>query len=756
MICYNALAARRCGPGDSSLTAFFALTLFVSSFLLFLVEPLFARMVLPLLGGTPAVWNTCMVFFQFMLLAGYAYAHVVPAWLGPRRQALVHTGLLLVPLAVLPLSIAGWTPPAADSPVFALLGLLFLTVGLPFFVVSTTAPLLQKWFAQTGHAAAGDPYFLYVASNAGSMVALLAYPTLFEPFLPLEAHNQIWAGGYGLLIVLTTVCAVLLCRSPIVEAPADLPAAAPVSAGTRLRWLALAFVPSSLLLSVTTYLTTDIAAVPLLWVVPLALYLLTFILAFASKPLLPPAVLPRALPLTLLLIVLTMLAEAKEPVVLIMGLHLLGLFLVGLICHGELARLRPPARHLTEFYLWLAAGGVLGGLFNALLAPLVFPGLVEYPLVLVLACLLIPHSDQGLRRRDLLGPLVLGGVTVLCLLLAGRLALPPGPLAVAAAFGIPVVLCYTFVDRPARFGLGLAALLLASLPFPGVHGRVEYRERSFFGIHRVTQDPEGAYRRLVHGDTVHGQESLDPQRRGEPLTYYYRSGPIGQLLRARQQSSVRTEAGSPRQVALVGLGAGSLLSYAQPGECWTVYEIDPAVKHIACELQPRLFTFWQDCPAPHEVVLGDARLKLAEADPGVYELIIIDAFSSDAIPIHLLTRQALDLYASRLAVGGILAFHISNNYLDLEPVLAALAAERGWTCLTQRDLELSKSALEAGKAPSQWMLLARRDADVAMVLKTAAWSRVPPRPGVRPWTDDFHNLLCVFRWRSRPKGSEEE
>ncbi len=445
----------------------FTVTMFVSATLLFMVQPMFARMVLPLLGGSPAVWNTTVVFYQAALLAGYAYAHLSTRWLGRRHQVALHAILLLLPLLVLPIGVpAGWSPPTADNPIPWLMALLLVTVGLPFFVVSTSSPLLQTWFAGSGHRSAVDPYFLYAASNAGSMLALLSYPLLVEPYLRLAGQSWMWACGYVVLVLLTLLCAAAVWRTARTEnkaqrtknqeprtterkgvlhtppehtppehtppehtppehtppehtPPAHTPLVDngprttdhPISAGRRVRWVLLAFVPSSLMLSVTTYLSTNIAPIPLLWIIPLALYLLTFILVFAGKPLLPHGAMVRALPIVLLPLVIVICAQATQPIWMMILLHVLTFFVATMVCHGEMAADRPPPQYLTEFYLWMSIGGVLGGLFNALLAPLLFATVVEYPLVLVLACLLRattdrPNEDGGWRMED-------GGSTIL-------------------------------------------------------------------------------------------------------------------------------------------------------------------------------------------------------------------------------------------------------------------------------------------------------------------------------------------------------
>jgi hypothetical protein len=746
--------------GEKLLPVLFAITLFLSAALLFLIQPLFAKMVLPLLGGTPAVWNTCMVFFQAVLLAGYAYAHATSAWLGVRRQAVLHLGLLLLPFLVLPLGVAkGWDPTGSGSPIFWLLGLLAVSMGLPFFMVSTNAPVLQRWFAASGHPTSQDPYFLYSASNLGSMVALVSYPLLLEPTSSLASHGILWTVGYTLLTALVFVCAASLWRARRTKAsekgvgpPTN---STRIALGTRLRWIALSLVPSSQMLSVTTYLTTDIAAIPLLWIIPLAIYLLSFILVFARRPPVPHAAMLRTFPLIILLLTLAMLSEATKPVGILILIHLAGLFFTAMVCHGELARQRPPVDRLTEFYLWMAVGGVLGGLFNALAAPLLFSTVVEYPFVLVAACLLRPRlvyvtpsrtnfqlstfsSQLSISRWDMILPAVLYLLTSALVLGSQALYLPAGPPSVAIMFAVPAVICYTFLHGPVRFGLGIGGLFLAGLAYHGVHGTTLHQERSFFGIHRITLDPMGRYHLLVHGNTVHGRQCIDEGRRDEPLEYYHRTGPIGQLFEAFSGATAK------KQVAIVGLGAGTLAAYGESGQNFTYYEIDPTVERIARD--PRYFTFIHDSRAHVDVVLGDARLTLRRAPPQAYGLIVLDAFSSDAIPLHLVTREALKLYLDKLEDAGIIAFHISNRYVVLEPVLGALARDQNLVCLAQNDLDVSEQAAQSGKAPSQWVVMARRRLELGRLASDPRWHEAKHSRKVAVWTDDYSNLIEVFKW----------
>jgi spermidine synthase len=764
--------------GGSALTAavlmLYALTLFVGAALLFVMQPMVGKMILPLLGGTPAVWSTCMVFFQAALLGGYAYAHASAARLTPARQALLHLAVLALPLAVLPLGVNPHRLRGGEAdPVLDVLTLLSLSVGLPFVVVSATAPLLQQWFTRTGHPAARDPYFLYAASNLGSMLALLGYPTLIEPRLPLQGASTLtqaglWSVGYGLLVVLTALCALIQWRRPAVAPAADPGPAEPrPDRRRRLRWIALAFVPSSLLLGATTYVTTDLAAVPLLWVLPLALYLLTFILAFGRWPRrLHRVVVALTLPLVLAVIFL-MVSAWPERIWVIVLWHFGLLFVVALGCHGALALDRPAPRHLTEFYLLLSVGGVLGGLFNALVAPLVFPSLIEYPLVMVLAGVLLaaPAPRPGPVRAAVLAGLAVAlavllysesatlrvDFTFLTRVLEWSRAhvfewLDPAErlLNKLLLYAPPLALAWLLRRRPAHLGVALAGILLVA-GFVDARNSEQIRQsRSFFGVLRISRDRDvKGYTELRHGTTLHGRQSLEPARRGEPLSYYQRKGPIGQLFAELDRRP------GARRMAVIGLGTGTLAAYARPADRATFYEIDRLVRDVAFD--PRYFTYAADARdrgAGLRLELGDARVRLdavrRERPEEQYDVILVDAFSSDAIPVHLLTREAIRLYFDVLGPGGIVAVHISNRYLRLEPVVANLAADGDYAGLLQH----GPAGDVRGAVESSWALLARRAEDFGELASDPRWTAaaLDPDPRVGVWTDDFHNLLAVFKW----------
>ena len=731
----------------------FAVTLFLSALLLFWVQPMFTKMVLPLLGGVPAVWNTAMLFFQTALLAGYAYAHLSSRFLGLRWQVILHVGLLALAATALPIAVAdGWTPPTEGMPVGWLIGLFAVSVGLPFFAVSATAPLLQRWFSHSGHETADDPYYLYGASNIGSMLALLGYPVLVEPTLTLAGQSGSWAFGYGVLGLLIVLCAVYLWRSaageggwavrsrPAVPQATAATADRSVTWGRRAHWLALAFVPSSLLLGVTSHITTDIAAVPLFWVVPLALYLLTFVLTFSRKPLLKHQWMLRAQPAFILLTATLFLVH--DPLVPLTLLHLATFFICAMVCHGELWRKRPETSHLTEFYLWMSFGGMLGGVFNAMLSPLLFDSVLEYPLALVLACALRPWNRDRLRLPPpgmIAAILVPAAVCVAIAGFAGLVELSLGKVAWLAVFILVAAGCYVFARLPWAFALGIAVILVLLRVAPTddrASSNVVAQARSFFGVYAVTYKRDGQFSALVHGTTIHGAQNVDPARRREPLTYFYPAGPVGSIFD-------RLPDAGDRAIGVVGLGIGSIACYRQPGEDWLFYEIDPLVTELARDA--RYFHYLADCAPNAPVIHGDGRLSLERLGDGYFNLLILDAFSSDAVPMHLLTREAIDLYRSKLDRGGLLLMNVTNRNVDLVPVLATLVADAGLVARTQRYVP-DQAAFDEFAAASEWVVIAEDAGTLAILDSDPRWVQLPPNPGGRPWTDDYSNIFGAMNW----------
>jgi hypothetical protein len=993
----------------------FAVTLFMSALLLFLVELMVGKLMLPLLGGTPAVWNTCMVFFQAVLLAGYAYAHYTTRYLTPRRQAYMHLVVLVLPLIFFavngPLTIQPWLIQGREnSPIFALLLVLTVCVGLPMFVVCTSAPLLTRWFSATDHPASQDPYFLYAASNFGSMLALAAYPTFVESNFTLNEQRLYWCIGFGVLAALTAACAFLMWASnppsPQMVAGTPLPREATVPGSTQisdrptatasigpedrgpgptvgkpvtnlrmLRWLILAAVPSSLMLGATTYMSMDIAAIPLLWVLPLMLYLLTFIIVFSvfsvrfqnivvavslwvlliglgllvapenikesvstavdnwtglnidpyigtkwfeegssilllirlgvlgamiwagwiftlkDKELIHH-VMVMVMPLLILLLMFMMYAEVTASIWVKIALHLATLFIAAMVCHGELARDRPEPEHLTNFFLIMSIGGVVGGMFNSLAAPVLFNSYIEYQIAMMVACCLVPplgvaRESKSARMADLALCATFFLVSLILFLAfysgffpgegkestfpetadlpwehwtrAFYLFIPGIVFAILAAtlgwstppveegevpqnhyldrmldvllplglfflvlglfwglpspalsgkikslaevlkleneqfrniliFGLPAVLCYTFVERNIRFGLGVGAIMLASGMSLAIQEGAMYQDRSFFGVLKVEDSfarypedrsyPAEAYfavHRLVHGTTLHGKQFLEKELRNLPSSYYHASGPVGMLVRNYNRDP-------KRNLAVIGLGTGTVAAYALPGQRLDYYDIDPVVVDIAFD-QSRFFTYIEDAEdrgVDVGLILGDARLTIDPNNPlnrdpdpskhGVarlkplrkkydeetrmyerpfperkfgkrlmaddkYGIIFADAFSSDAIPVHLITKEAVSIYLRRLLEDGVVCIHISNRYLDLEPVLANITSDLRKNGIRDEKGNLIEEVpnlvcygmsdddeMAPGKSRSNWVVITRDIKNISKLLEVPLWT----------------------------------
>ena len=762
----------------------FAATLILSAFALFAVQPLFTKMVLPLLGGTPGVWNTAMVFFQALLLGGYLYAHLSTKYLKVSAQIGVHLILLAAVFLFLPLRVpAGWAPPADANPIPWLVGLLTIAIGLPFFVVSSTAPLLQRWFTHTEHAASGDPYFLYSGSNLGSLAALLSYPVLIEPFIGLRAQGIAWSIAYAVLAAGLAACAWLLWRNYTATAHDDVPApsdeALPAVLTWRMRghWLLLALAPSALMLGVTLHISTDVASMPLLWIAPLTLYLLTFVIAFARRPILPMRA--AVIGAVIFVALLAALLNVRNLYVLLF-VNLGAFFFSALVCHLQLVRRRPSARHLTEFYLWMSLGGVLGGFFAAIVAPLVFPNAYEYPLALVLALALRPAVRKpGWAGWALDIAMAVAVVVYFALIDYTRVpayyALSDGfaayvKFAKATAFpdlfvshdpddAANLLLVVAFVGvlvafglRPRGFALAAGAALLIAPPylavpqmrvagielFPRVNQPL-HQERSFFGVHTVErwERPGGMFNVLKNGTTTHGAEaSLDLTRKPQPITYYFANGTVRRFFRAAATGGFTMD-----RVAVLGLGTGTISCYLAPAKEVTFFEIDPVTERIARD--PRYFNYLADCGAHPGVVLGDGRLNIAKVADASLDLIVLDAFSSDAIPVHLLTREAFNLYLQKLRPGGVILVHITNQYIDLRTTVAAMLADRRMAGFSLEILGRS----ELMQFGSYWVATARAADDLAFLERsTQPWAWVDPEPSHRVWTDDYSNVVSAMRW----------
>ena len=730
--------------------AVYTAAIFVSALLLFSVQPLFAKMVLPRLGGSPAVWSVAMVFFQSLLLAGYAYAHFLMRIKSRTVPAAVHLALLAVAFFTLPLSIAsGWGEPPTSGYALWLLGLFVVSIGLPFFVLAANNPLLQAWFVRTGHPSGGDPYFLYASSNIGSFLALLSYPVLLEPLFTLHMQNLIWTGGYAVLIVLIAACGLLLLRSPPSAAIDTLAVGGDAPAPSwllRARWIFLAAVPSGLLIAVTAHISTDVAAAPLLWVLPLSLYLLTWVLVFQSRPLLPHKWMLMAQSVAIAGVIVLLAVGGEQNLLLTLGGHLLCFFVIAMACHGELARMRPPAKYLTSFYVALSFGGMVGGLFAGLIAPYAFSWVAEYPILLVCAALCRPIGEEKWPRLSrwywplllaiaaaLIAP-SLGKGEVSQWLLDQRIYVA-GSIAVA---GMLLALALN-ANRWKLASLAALALLLIRI-YPSDEGRVE-TVRSFFGVHKILVTSTGQYHVLMHGTTIHGAEQFRSDGtpmpgRPEPITYYHRDGGIGQAIAA-----IRERKGAPLRVAVIGLGAGTLTCAAEPSETWKFFEIDQSMVDTARD--PRYFTYIQSCEPDLAPVIGDARLTFAREAEGIYDLIIVDAYSSDAIPIHLATKEAMKVYKERLSPQGAVLMHVSNRHLELSSVVVGIAEAnelKSWVYSEDsgRDSEYIFS--------TSVVVSARQEADVGKLASSDEWAETEADDSQRIWTDDYCNVLgAVYR-----------
>ncbi len=745
-------AAARPRAGTRLLRPLFVATILTGSFLLFLIQPMFARMILPLLGGSPSVWNVAMLFYQAVLLGGYLYAHALQR-LELRTQLGIHLGLLGLAALTLPVTIAAWFPAeGAAPPALWLLGLLLASIGPVFFAVSAQAPLMQAWFARSPDPAAASPFFLYAASNAGSLAALLAYPLLMEPNSRLATQSWLWTAGFALLALLVAAAGLSVLKAG--ETPPDAAGEAPAKSNAtwrqRGRWTLLALVPSGLLLSTTTHLTTDVMAMPLLWVIPLALYLLTFIIAFSNSG--AGAARAAVFAAPLLLVVLG--ATAVFPTQGAAGpwgalASLLLLFVLALALHGQLSAERPAAAGLTEFYLWISVGGVLGGLFCALLAPWLFDWVYEHPILLLTAAALIPASVPGptvaaLWTGRTSGPLLryVAPILALALMVAvGSNFTPANRLALAAAMLVMIAALLSIGHRRQFvWNLLMLLMLMNGTVQLRISGTPDARVRTFFGINAIGTDAATQSRRLYHGTTLHGIQSLGARDRLRPSSYFAPGSGAGLVYR-----SLPLLVSGGARVGIIGLGAGTLTCYARLGQDWTVFEIDPAVVRIARDTGQ--FTFISGCKPDLKIVLGDARLSLQAVPPGRFDLFTVDAFSSDAIPLHLMTQEAFALYGRVLTPDGILLVHVSNRYLTLEPVVAAIARARGWTAMIRNYVPAAAESAR-GDAPSTWIALTRTPERMAAVVAATgpgSWQPLRPEPGIPAWSDDFASILPVIK-----------
>jgi len=719
----------------------FVLAAFTGAGLIFFVQPMVAKLVLPLLGGSPAVWNTSMAFFQAALLAGYGYAHLLQRLPSIRAQAVVHVAVLLIAALVLPLRVTQLVgEPSSTMPALWLLGVLAISIGAPFAALSATAPLVQSWHARVFKGEGAEPWYLYAASNLGSLIALLAYPIVVEPFATLQHQRYGWSAAYVVFVLITAALSLSASRAAPGDEVATTAASAPASWKSRLTWLGLAAIPSSLMLGVTTHLATDVASAPFVWVVPLALYLLTFIIAFQTRPAIRPemALLLQAA----LLPACVFLLPIGGQIGLQFAVHLGCFFITALVCHQALVARRPDSARLTEFYLWMSLGGVVGGAFNAFVAPVIFNSVIEYPLVLVLAVLARPWSRARLSFWQI-------GLVVAAVVGAAAAAYfvrhPPRDILNIEVYDtlkfllMPAVVGALLLRRNSLVFLTLIAVLSLSAHAVGQRQEVIRSSRSFFGVLRESwfDVPRlgGPVRLLAHGTTLHGAQTKDPRYRCRPLVYYAPETPIGQVFTSVQRRK------SALNIAAVGLGTGAVAAYTRPGDRLTFFEIDPLV--VSITRNPANFTYVSQC-AHGQVgyVIGDARLTLAKQPAEAFDVLLVDAFSSDAIPAHLLTVEAMRTYLSRIKPDGVVILHLSNRHLRLQEPAHGIAKAAGGVSLEQdhRAAQTSPIMWES----SENVVIVGRSAAALEPYRTAPYWEIPRPSRARTWTDDYTNIPGAF------------
>jgi SAM-dependent methyltransferase len=726
----------------------FTATLLLSACLLFIVQPLFARMSLPLLGGTPAVWAVAMCFFQAMLLAGYGYAHALRKFFSPLHSVAIHTLVLLVAFTSLPFTAPMSAEPINGAAAGVTLAWLYLkAIGFPFFALSATAPLLQSWFGRTHHNLAGSPYFLYAASNIGSIGALVAYPLLIEPFFSLDQQVRCWTLLFGVLIAGIAFCGFLHLRNlpRVAMAQTSAMGSQPITSGRSLYWVVMAFVPSALLVAWTNYLTADVASAPFLWLPPLVLFLMTFVLEFRDRVVIPSRILVVAQAVSVPSTLMFHYSVPESFMALAIALSATSFFVSALVLHRQLYNSRPQASHLTEFYLMMSLGGVLGGLFVSIVSPVVFSTNIEYPLLLVAAVILRQKLSPDEDSVELpFSP-------VFCIKIA------------AAAVGIYVLLRMG-MPQLIRNPLGLAVLSIAPLALLGArkwlaavsaaaaitalsnvgHMNEIISVRDYFGVLSVKDSADGNLRWLLHGTTMHGAQLRDETRAdfaGVPYAaaYYSPSGGMARALLAKQD--MMALAGQKPAVGVVGVGTGSFSCYRRGGEAWTFFEINPDVIRIA--QNPAYFTYLSKCGQGIRFVEGDARLMIQQEPQNAFDYLLIDAFSSDAIPTHLLTVEAIQSYLHHMKPNGVLVIHLSNRFMDLPPYVAATAkaADEGLGNRLITDLSVDASK---GVTPSAVMVLSRDAAFMALIDRELGRKVVMDPSLVRPWTDDFTSSTAAI------------
>ena len=741
--------------------ATFIAAIFASAALLFTVEPMFTKMVLPRLGGSAAVWTTATVFFQSMLLAGYVYAHLLTKLASLRTALIVHVLVMIAACAALPLRIAdGWGRPPAEGESFWLIGLFTVSIGLPFFALSANGPLLQAWFARTDHPSARDPYFLYVASNIGSFLALLAYPFAVEPFVGLGVQTSVWTTGFYGLIVLIGGCAALSSQSSYLPRAIALTEAAGVQPGWRevVTCMGLSAVPSGLLLAVTSYLSTDVASVPLFWVLPLALYLLSLVIAFQTNPVIPHGLVLRAFPVCIVLLTVFVTLNPVEWLISSLTVHLAAFFVTALMCHGELARRRPAARYLTNFYIWLSAGGLIGGITTGLMAPHLFNWVAEYPILIVSAILCVPKVAtapvRALTERAVELLLILTLAVALAVLFVLKwIDIKFGETSVVVITALLLALTVYCWRKPVSFAAIIAFIFVANA-YCFTYDRGNHVVRNFFGVLNAAETGDGRFRVLWHGTIGQGSQRIRDDNghklsgRPEVVAEFFDGAGIAQTVDA-----VRERFGRPINYAVIGLGTGAMSCRAGRGDTVTFYEIDPDVIRVA--RNPKLFSYISECAPKTEIVQGDARLTLSDSSARPYDLIFIDAFLGAAIPTHLLTREAMAMYFSKLGPHGVVAVHVSNRNLELASVVAGVASANGAIARYYRGGDVQENAHDSKWVPKV-VAVARHEEDFGVLARSPYWPVIDRDPRQVVWSDDYSNVLgaLVRKWKERMRLTE--
>ena len=714
----------------------FLVTIITGSFLLFLTQPMIARMALPRVGGAPAVWNSAMLVYQLLLLGGYGYAHFLSR-LRPRRQVGLHIVLLGLAALWLPIGLSSALPPAEGEPAFWVPWLLLSSIGPLFFIISSQAPLMQRWYAL--ETTRGEPYNLYAASNLGSFAGLISYPLVVEPLMTLEQQSWLWTGLYALLVLLVVGCALTVPATAVEAVPEE--TAPPPTARQILCWVALAAVPSGLMLSTTTHLTTDIVAMPLLWALPLGLYLLSFVIAFAARRR-PADIVTVVAPLIILIAGGLAFSDGTRNPFFSASLGLILLLAVAVALHSEMYRLRPAVGHLTRFYLAMSFGGMLGGLFCAIVAPLLFDWAYEHPLLILAAALLVPQIAL-VPWPERLAKTLSFGLPALAFLLSyatERGMFGTAPMLTMVGSVVVSLIALACLGRRWAFAASLAALMLSYGGWSTLaRSTQDARTRSYFGIYEVSTRYDGTARVLTHGTTLHGIQNLEPGLETEPTSYYARRSGVGLAL-----ANAGALYGPGARIGVIGLGSGTLSCYARPGQSWTFFEIDPAMLQVA----RNRFTFLNQCVPQARIVLGDARLSLARQPANSLDMLAVDAFSSDAVPTHLLTREALAVYGRAVQRDGIILFHISNRYLDLKPVIADMAARGGWTSAMMQYVPTEEEEV-MNATVSVWIALSRNPAAIDRLVAlsgddSSLWEVLEPTPGFSGWTDDHASILPII------------